>query len=290
MGIPSIAAGQDDMVKYGQRVPFTFNYTTGNWGNTFAAHSAWTMNLNVAGAFPTLDGAPRICTSATPGALRVQAPLAGSSLYVVGFDVEVPSTSTGMTLVLLDRICDIQATEGAAPFASGALDATSKIAAGETCVCLTEVSATTSTSVYATQYNYTNQANAANNSTYSPKTTTGFAGLVGQLMSYSDGSQTYTPSYAPLSGTDAGMRTLTSITLPSGSVVAPGAITYSLCRVINTISIPNAGTPECRDFLTQNGGTPIKLRDDPCLTFLILPQSTAPDGVFNGYVNLLSAP
>jgi hypothetical protein len=289
-GIPSIATGQADMVQYGQRVPFSFDFTTGNWGSPFAAHSAWTMNLNSPGAFPTKDGAPRICTNATVGGLAVQAPRSGADLYVAGIDVTAASTSAAMTLVLYDRICDIQATEGAAPFASGALDATSKILTGESCLCLTEISGTTSTSLYSIQYNYTNQNNAAKTATFSPFTTTGNAALIAQLQSYTDGSQNYTPTYSPLGAGDQGMRTLTSISLPSGSVVTPGAIVYSLIRVVETIPVPVTGLPQSWDYLTRKGGTPFRLRSDPCLSFLILPSSTAPDGLFSGFVNLLSAP
>ena len=168
-GIPSIAAGQDGC-KNGNSIDSRFAITFTNSGTLILSQtSGWALGSafrvgNTTGAFPATDGAPRVCTGTTPGAMVVQPPKSGQSLFVVEIDVTLLSGSIG-TLYLFDRYADIVATEGSAPFASGALDATSQLAAGDYCQIMTETgpsgTGTPSGTPWTITYNYTNESNVA---------------------------------------------------------------------------------------------------------------------------------
>lgn len=289
MGIITIDAAQNALrLGDGQQIRFANSFSCFT-GISLGAVPGWATSTGftvdgAVGGYPVSGGAPRILTNSTTGALIVRAPKTGSSLYTVGIEATLISGSIG-TLHVFDRICDIRAPEGAAAFASGALDATSKISAEDFCQCMVETAVGLALGPPNWQpiFNYTNQNNVAKTSTYGFDN---FNSNPNQLFPYNPAGTPFGPLLNPLAAGDMGMRTITSITI-SGSVAAsPGDVVYCLVKPICSITLDVIGIPLSRDLVAQS--LPIKLRNDPCLC-LVYTHATSTDAVLHGEIKLLSA-
>lgn len=243
----------------------------------YRPHSYWQgEGVPVVGTVPTNGKANgRVCTNSTDGAvlgIPANAYLASSSV-----GQQTSSSATG-TLMLVDRISDINLNHNEATGSLTGLDATSRLATGAGAHIWIEAITTLGASSNTFTLTYTNQDGTGSRTT--PNIVTIGSAIQGKSVLT---NAAYT--FAPLQDGDVGVRSIQSITLVSGS--STGTMLISLVRPLVTWLIPAIGYGSNREELFS--ATPLPaISSSACLSFLWFPFSAAGMGISAGCLNFIT--
>lgn len=227
-------------------------------------HSLWkATGLPSAGSSTSAGLAnAAVLTKSSPGAILYENAAGGAKLFLHG--MEAISLKQPGTLLLVDRIAHVNiANNQATGNFSPALDATSRLSAGEGAQLVVEVTSQLGASPNTRSFSYTNQAGVSGRVT--PNVIHEASADVGQI---------YLPEgtgiFHPLFGTDSGVRSVEATSLVSGS--ATGNIDVSLVKPLGYISMSKASQVTARDFVIEIPTMP-RIQDDMCLSLYWLQES-----------------
>ncbi len=203
----------------------------------------------------------RVTTSANVGAMRFNDAPSGQTTHLVGMTGRGNLVSG--TLILVDRISDVQLAHAEATGAITGVDATSRLATGEGAQLWIDVSSALSAASNTLTFDYTDQDGNAG----STAVVTTASAVVGRSVN--------SRLWQPLAAGDAGVRTVTNVTLTAGT--ATGSINLCLVRPLAyapvSVSSATATVTSERAFVGETAILP-RIYDSACLMMIFVPAST----------------
>jgi len=263
----------------------TYQNTANLVFSTFKSTSISPTFGDAGGNYPVVGKTATVLSQSSSGAISFGLPYAGTSNYLVGMLLSVPSSINGYAM-LVDRIvhCQLNLSETNGNFtgfsAVDRLSPTGSFGSGAQIWC--EVSENFSNTISQFYFTYTNQDGIGSRQT--PLITTIPSATIGNSITPTSGV------YIALQGADSGVRSIESITFVSGSSIATGKYAVCLVKPIVTSPMYNFGVSSnttC-DYLTQLP-CPEKIHDDAYLTWLMWSVNSAANAILWGTLQILCA-
>jgi hypothetical protein len=236
---------------------------------TGMAANAWfswwkSAGFPAAGASPTTGPANgRVCTQALAGAIPYANAPAGETLHLANFGAQFAGSGTpGASILLVDRIADVNLDQTTGVGAITGVDATSRLEAvggpesGAQIFLESDAAQPATSNTW--NITYTNQAGTAG------RVTPNFSSLAS--VTASRALQSNFDPFVPLQAGDSGVRSIQTVTLVSGTTTG----LYNLCLVRPLVIMPATGAIPLfieRDFVLEFTSMP-RIFDDSCLQLL----------------------
>lgn len=239
-------------------------------------HTMWkATGIPVAGADPTLGAANgRTPTSATAGAYTYTNATGPATMHEVTLGAASKVASTTGSLLMCDRLSDIQLTHVQATTALTGLDGTSRLGAttapGDGGQLWTEVTSGFSAAANVKTFTYTNMVGTGSQVT--PSFTTIASAVVGRSANAN--------LWQSLATGDTGIRSIQTQTHSSGT--ATGQLNYVLVRPLGYIPLTAVATWVERDFVVEIPNLP-KLFDSSCIFFIYVPTAAVTGSIFGEF-------
>lgn len=245
---------------YGQEVAFNKFIASTNVINV--PHTLWTgTGTPLQGAYPTVGAANgRVLTRATTGSMAFTNATGGRRLHLLNASSLIASTSTSATLLLVDRISDVQvaaSTIGTTTITG--VDATTRLATGEGAMLWVEVASAVGAAASVLTVNYTNQAGTNGRSCANTMVASSIVG-----RSFNAGL------FQTLQSGDSGVRSIQSYSIATGTT---GNLAICLVRPLGFLTMPTNGCSYDTDWVLAAPYMP-RIYDDSCLALILISGSS----------------